>query len=232
MCTNYSGRCTLSNQMTLRDANRGGCAQSCRWYYNFKMGDEIISDAEHPFTMGSKDLSTLKWIEDFVRLKVNSLKIEGRMKSSHYLAVVVGSYRKLIDAIESNALNDELMTKLQKNMEKAEGRLTFDGFYSHLPNVSDHLYLSQKTAVLQRFVGDILKQEMGWICVQVKNGVIKGEVLEVLEPYKDVQSFILEGLENEEHEPIDEAKSPMSIVWIKVPFKVSDKAFIRKDQVL
>lgn len=232
MCTNYSGRCTLSNQMTLRDANRGGCAQSCRWYYNFKMGDEMISDEEHPFTMGSKDLSTLKWIEDFVRLKVNSLKIEGRMKSSHYLAVVVGSYRKLIDAIETNKVTESLMIQLQKDMEKAEGRLTFDGFYSHLPNANDHLYLSAKTAVLQRFVGDILDQIDDWVCVQIKNGVIKGELLEVLEPYKDVQSFILDGLENEERMPIEEAKSPMSIVWIKVPFKVSDKAFIRKDQVL
>ena len=232
MCTNYSGRCTLSNQMTLRDANRGGCAQSCRWYYNFKMGDEMISDEDHPFTMGSKDLSTLKWIEDFVRLKVNSLKIEGRMKSSHYLAVVVGSYRKLIDAIESNTLSDDLMNQLQKDMEKAEGRLTFDGFYSHLPNAQDHLYLSQKTAVLQRFVGDILDQKDGWVFVQIKNGVIKGELLEVLEPYKAVQSFHLEGLENEDREEMDSAKSPMSKVWIKVPFAVSDKAFIRKDQVL
>lgn len=232
MCVNYSGRCTLSNQMTLRDANRGGCAQSCRWYYNFKMGDDIISPEGNSFTMGSKDLSTLKWIEDFIRLKVNSLKIEGRMKSAHYLAVVVGSYRKLIDAIESKTLDEKLMIQLQKDMEKAEGRLTFDGFYSHLPNVDDHLYLTKKTTVLQRFVGDILDRKEDWILVQIKNGVIKGELLEILEPHKEVQSFILEGLESEDHMPLLEAKSPMSKVWIHIPFSVSDKAFVRKDQVL
>ena len=108
MCVNYSGRCTLSNQMTLRDANRGGCAQSCRWYYAFKIGDELISDQMHPFTMSSKDLQTLKWIKRFVELKVNSLKIEGRMKSAHYLAVVVGTYRRLIDAIVTNTYSESL----------------------------------------------------------------------------------------------------------------------------
>ena len=228
MCVNYSGRCTLSNQMTLRDANRGGCAQSCRWYYNFKLGNQMISDATHPFTMGSKDLSTLKWIEDFVHLNVSSLKIEGRMKSSHYLAVVVGTYRKLIDAIENNTINDQLYIKLQKDLEKAEGRLTFDGFYGHMPSVEDHLYLSQKSEVLQRFVGNIIDQEDDWICVELKNWIIKGEILEVLEPLKDIQTFTLDVFQNEDDEVISEAKNPMSKIWIQVPFRISKKAFLRK----
>lgn len=229
MCVNYSGRCTLSNQMTLRDANRGGCAQSCRWYYAFKMGDELISDSNHPFTMSSKDLQTLKWIKNFVELKVTSLKIEGRMKSAHYLAVVVGTYRRLIDAIEANAYNELILNECLKDLESAEGRLTFDGFYSHLPSAQDHLYLSQKTNVLQRFVGDILEQKEDWICVQIKNGIRCGETLEILEPYQRAQSFNLKNLKNEAFEDISEAKSPMSKIWIQVPFKVSAKAFVRKD---
>lgn len=232
MCVNYSGRCTLSNQMTLRDANRGGCAQSCRWYYNFKLGNQMISDASHPFTMGSKDLSTLKWIEDFVRIGISSLKIEGRMKSSHYLAVVVGTYRKLIDAIENNSINDQLYVQLQKDLEKAEGRLTFDGFYGHMPSVEDHLYLSQKSEVLQRFVGHIIAQKENWICIELKNWIIKGEVLEVLEPMNDVQTFTLDVFKNEADEVISEAKNPMSKIWIQVPFSISKKAFLRKGELI
>ena len=99
MCISFSGRCVLSNHMTLRDANRGGCAQSCRWKYHLMDGQTELSDPTNLFSMSSKDLQAVDYIEDFIHMGVASLKIEGRMKSAYYLATVVSSYRMLIDYI-------------------------------------------------------------------------------------------------------------------------------------
>jgi len=98
MCVSYSGRCTLSNNMTDRDANRGGCAHSCRWNYDIFDGETKLNK-DSSFAMSSKDLQTVKHISDLIDIGVNSLKIEGRMKSIHYIATVVNTYRKLIDNI-------------------------------------------------------------------------------------------------------------------------------------
>ena len=98
MCVNYSGRCTLSNRMTLRDANRGGCAQSCRWNYHlFEDGCEITED--QLFTMSSRDLSVSQYMYELMDAGVASLKIEGRMKTEYYVASIVSGYRLLIDEI-------------------------------------------------------------------------------------------------------------------------------------
>lgn len=228
MCVNYSGRCTLSNQMTLRDANRGGCAQSCRWYYELKQNETKLSIDENPFTFGSKDLSTLAWIEDFVKAGVSSLKIEGRMKSAYYIGVVVKTYRRLIDAIQSNSLTPSLMTQLQSELSQAEGRLTFDGFYDHLPNANDHLYLSMKTGVLQSFVGAIVNQKDQAICVEIRNAVKVGDVLEVFEPYQENRQFTITSLRSIKDEILEVANVPMAHIWMEIPFTISEKAFIRK----
>ena len=97
MCISYSGRCVLSNHMTNRDANRGGCAQSCRWKYELYQGDTRISDEQELFSMSSKDLQAAAYIPALIDAGVSSLKIEGRMKSTYYIATVVHAYRALID---------------------------------------------------------------------------------------------------------------------------------------
>ena len=94
MCSSYSGRCMLSNHMTNRDANRGGCAHSCRW--NYTLFEDGIP-GNNFYNIGSKDMMALKYIPKLIDLGVASLKIEGRMKSMYYLATVVKSYRMLID---------------------------------------------------------------------------------------------------------------------------------------
>lgn len=105
MCVSYSGRCTLSNYMVGRDANRGGCAHSCRWLYDLFDGQHKIS-RKHDFQMSSKDLEILEYIPDLIDIGVSSLKIEGRMKSIHYVATVVLAYRMLIDDYYNNCLKD------------------------------------------------------------------------------------------------------------------------------
>lgn len=104
MCISFSGRCVLSNHMTSRDANRGGCAQSCRWKYTLRDGENLLEKPDQPFSMSSRDLQAAVWIERMMHAGVASLKIEGRMKSDYYLAVIVGAYRRLIDHIEERVM--------------------------------------------------------------------------------------------------------------------------------
>ena len=124
MCVNYSGRCTLSNAMTLRDANRGGCAQSCRWKYHLYDADVKISDDDILFSMSSKDLMAVDKIYDMIEANVSSLKIEGRMKSNYYIATVVKTYRKLIDEIyeTKSRPSDDRIKYYEKEISKAENR--------------------------------------------------------------------------------------------------------------
>ena len=98
MCTSISGKCMLSNHMVNRDANRGGCAHSCRWNYDLYNGDNKINNDSY-FHMGSKDLCAIRAIKQMMEIGVDSLKIEGRMKSDYYIATIVRTYRKLIDII-------------------------------------------------------------------------------------------------------------------------------------
>lgn len=108
MCISYSGRCVLSNHMTNRDANRGGCAQSCRWKYALYEGEREISDPDMRFSMSSKDLQAVRFIPALIEAGVSSLKIEGRMKSAYYIATVVHAYRMLIDEYaQTGTLNEE-----------------------------------------------------------------------------------------------------------------------------
>ena len=98
MCASYSGRCVLSNYLTNRDANRGGCSQICRWDFDLLNEDGNILKKDKNFTFCSKDLSLLPYIDEICKMGVNSLKIEGRMRSTYYIATVVSTYRKVIDA--------------------------------------------------------------------------------------------------------------------------------------
>src|SRR5690554_4258340 len=134
MCSSFSGRCTLSNTFTLRDANRGGCAHSCRWNYSIYDGDEKIS-TETPFSMGSKDLQSLREIPKLIDANVDSLKIEGRMKSLHYIATIVRTYRKLIDEYLKNG-KVENFEIYENEISKAESRITNTGFLN-INNIKD-----------------------------------------------------------------------------------------------
>src|SRR5690606_32337963 len=117
MCAGYSGRCSLSNHLTNRDANRGGCAHTCRWFFDLNEDKEKIVD--QPFSMSSKDLNAIHEIPRLIEIGVNSLKIEGRMKSLHYIATVVNTYRKIIDEyLQTGKIED--FTKYELAMQHAE----------------------------------------------------------------------------------------------------------------
>ncbi|MCQ2771708.1 MAG: U32 family peptidase [Bacilli bacterium] len=181
MCSSVSGRCMLSNVMTNRDANRGGCAQSCRWDYRVFVDGNQISDDKSIFTMSGKDLCTISYISQMIEAGVTSLKIEGRMKSLHYIAAVVNAYRKAID--EYYALGSvPNMAQYQDDIYQAENRPASTGFLAGDVTIKEQLFSREYTTPTKDFFGIVQKynKETKEVVVEVRN---------YFEPNSEVELF-------------------------------------------
>ena len=225
MCSSYSGRCMLSNEMTNRDANRGGCAHSCRWNYDLIDGTKKINDGNY-FSLASKDLCALKFIPELIDNNINSLKIEGRMKSTHYIATVVNAYRRAIDSYYQNKTID--YEKFDYMIKKAENRLTSIGFYNGDPGVNEHLYINFGEEPSQEFVGTVLDYKDGYMIMEVRNYFTKDDTLEIFSPKEELRSFKITEILDEKNESVEICNHPNQIVKIKVPFPVLEFDFVRK----
>ena len=181
MCVSYSGRCMLSNNMTNRDANRGGCAHSCRWCYDLVSESKVLNPPGDYFAMSSKDLCAITAIPRLMDIGVNSFKIEGRMKSLHYIATVVNSYRKIIDEYEKNH-NVEDFDYYINQISKAENRLTSTGFLFNEPTVEQELYDLNLSVPTKDFIGIVKGYENGMLIVEVRNYFLPNTTIEVFTP--------------------------------------------------
>jgi U32 family peptidase len=234
MCVNVSGRCTLSNYMTLRDANRGGCAQSCRWkYFCLDENDQPLHDENTLFSMSSKDLNATLVLSDLIRLGVSSLKIEGRMKSEYYLATVVGAYRRLIDDLLSGKDEQQSVSKCNSELSKAENRETFGGFFISKPLADGHLYDKNGTGITQEFLATVISYDSvsQMATIEVRNHFSKGWLCEVFGPDTDHLQFTVSKIINSDNEYTDRVYKPMEVVQIKIPFEVKPEDFIRKVRI-
>lgn len=234
MCVNYSGRCTLSNAMTQRDANRGGCAQSCRWRYHLLQRDEELSDPELLFSMGSKDLMAPQYVEAMMRASVASLKIEGRMKSAYYIAVVVRAYRRLIDAVAAapDADHSAAVAEALKELSRAENRPACTGFLGGVPQAEDHLYDNNASRVTHDFVAQVLAYDSirRRVQVEVRNHFVEGEVLEAFGPRQENCDLTALNCRDEEETPVQVANRPMQKLWIDCPFPLEPYDLIRRKE--
>ncbi len=232
MCVSYSGRCMLSNHLTNRDANRGGCAHSCRWNYDLYRNGEIINDKPHFFTIGSKDLVGLKHIFRLISLGIKSLKIEGRMKSLYYIATVVRCYRLLIDDYNKTGGDESLIDwdfYLQE-IAKAENRLSSTGFLAGKPTIDEQLYHSESEMPTKDFLGIVLKYDgrSKIATIEQRNYFSLGDVVEFFGPQLANTKMQISMMMNENKEPLEIARHPLQIVKIKVPFKLSPFDMMRK----
>jgi len=231
MCSNYSGRCTLSNRMTLRDANRGGCAHSCRWKYHLFDGDEVISNPNCLMSMSSKDLRASAYVEKMIRANVASLKIEGRMKSEYYIGQVVKTYRKMIDEIYvTGYLNKERLSYYDNELSKAENRPSDDGFLSGSCDNSKHLYGVNGAGVTHDYVAFVhdFDEERNMATIEVKNIFSRFDELEVFGPNVDNAHFKADDIYDENWQIVDLCNKPTQILYVRVPFRVHRCDMIRK----
>ena len=232
MCVNYSGRCTLSNRMTLRDANRGGCAQSCRWHYEVLENGVPRTDEETLFTMGSKDMMAMPVLEELMAAGVASLKIEGRMKTEYYVASVVSAYRHLIDEIlaSDGPLSEERQAYHRKEVGAAENRSTWTGNYAGIGDSQSIIYRPHSNAdVNHAFLGTVIACEHGMAALETRNPIDLQDAIEVLQPNMVNRRFVLEEMTDADGNPITKSRVPMRIVHLKVPFAIAPGALLRKE---
>lgn len=227
MCMSFSGRCSLSNNMTDRDANRGGCAHSCRWNYDLIENGTKVSD--EPFSMSSKDLEALEQIPHLIDSGVSSLKIEGRMKSLHYIATVVSTYRKLIDDYTKDHKIDDF-TPYMNELEKAENRLASHGFLEGMPGVEQQLYGMRNERPTQLFIGLVVSydEKTGIATIEQRNHFTVGETVEMFHTNGIVEPFIIEYMTDEQGDVLEVARHPKQLLKIKVPSPVEPYAMLRK----
>jgi len=229
MCANLSGRCVLSNDMTLRDANRGGCAQSCRWLYHLYNDENLLSDKDSMFSMGSTDLMALPYLERLVKAGVASLKVEGRMKSEYYIASVIRAYRFCIDEIERDGtLSKKRLNWALKELEKAENRKTAEGFYGG--KIDSHIQLYREgDGARHDYIAYVHEgnENDALALIESKNPFYLHDEIEVISPSVENRRFILEEL-YEDAVLIEECKRPTTKLQIKCPFRLKRGDMLRR----
>lgn len=227
MCISYSGRCVLSNHMSGRDANRGGCAQSCRWKYTLSEDDQPI---DHNFTMGSKDLYMIEHIPDLIQAGVDSLKIEGRMKSIYYISTVVSTYKKVINAYLEDPNHFIFKEEWKQDLMKAAKRPTTTAFYYKKPDENDQIYESATGFDSYNFIGLVTGYDdtTHIATVQQRNHFKVGDEIEIFGPQKDSFKQTVDVIWNEKGEQLEAARHPQQLIRIKVSHPVSPNDMLRK----
>ncbi len=223
MCTFFSGRCTLSNYVTMRDSNRGGCSQVCRFVFN------IDSNDEHKFTMATKDLNMAEHIEELIDIGVASLKVEGRMRSHYYLATVISSYRKIIDACYNNTLTDEFLAEQEKILSRVANRETSTHYFNHLANELDQYYTGRQELSNQDYLAYILSydKDTNMVTISERNYFEPGTSAQIFMPSGKVISFTIDKIYDNDMNELEKACHPEEILKIKVPAEVEECSMMR-----
>ncbi|MCI2898508.1 U32 family peptidase [Staphylococcus hominis] len=239
MCIAYSGRCTLSNHMTARDSNRGGCCQSCRWDYDLLAVDEegeldlFYQDSDVvPFAMSPKDLKLIESIPQMMDIGIDSLKIEGRMKSIHYIATVVSVYRKVIDAYAEDPDNFKIKPEWLIELDKCANRDTAPAFFEGTPGYEEQMFgVQQNKKSPYDFCGLVLDYDEAThiATIQQRNHFKPGQEIEFFGP--EIESFkqVIDVIYDEEGNHLDAARHPLQIVQIKVDHPIYPNNMMRKE---
>ena len=237
MCISYSGRCLLSNYLTGRDSNHGECVQACRWKYSVTEENrpddklDLEEDERGTYIFNSKDLCLIDYIDKIIDSGVDSLKIEGRMKSPYYVATVVNAYRRAIDyMLKCKVENKKYATPkyLKDELEKASHRKYTTGFMFNDNNVRQN-YESSIQEQNSKFMAIVIGKEKGRFLVEQRNKFAVGDSLEILSPGEQFNKQILiEKMTDENNTPIDEAKNVQQKIWIYSNAKIDIGDILRK----
>lgn len=225
MCTSISGRCVLSNYCTNRDSNRGGCAQICRWTFNYLKDGKKLT--EEPFSMTPKDLNMVSNIKRMIDLGVNSFKIEGRMRSIYYVSTVILTYRRLIDKILNNTITESDEEYALKILNRVANRDSAPQFFDNLPDENDQYYLGREELSNQDFLGLIIDSEGEYTIVEERNYFGVGDTVEVFGPNHETIEYTIDSMWDIDGNTLDIARHPKMKVKLKLPFKVDKFDMIR-----
>ncbi|MCM1043532.1 MAG: U32 family peptidase [Corallococcus sp.] len=232
MCISYSGRCLLSNYLTERDGNRGECVQACRWKWQVREVSrddsmEVEEDTRGTYIFNSKDLNMLSHLDDLMNAGVYSFKIEGRMKSSFYVATVVNAYRRAIDAYCSGRFDDKLKDILQEELSKASHRCYTTGFY-YDEDAERQYYQSSKAVEESKFIAKVIAYSDGRATVEQRNKFSEGDVLEVLSCGASFnKTFAATGITDEPGNPVKVCNLVQQRLVIDCPYPLAEGDILR-----
>lgn len=224
MCTCVSGRCSLSNYVTNRDANRGGCSQVCRFAFTTDDGSN--------FTMATKDLNMARYVSELIEMNVTSMKVEGRMRSLYYLATVIGAYRKIIDNYYNHTLTDEVLNKQEKILDRVANREVSTHYYLKEADASDQYYTGRVEISNQDYLGQVIDYDRDKCLLQIKerNYFKVGDKVTLFTP-GDEMTFIVSKIYDDSYNLVDVARHPDNIYFIeiKIAFDVCAYSMLRKE---
>ncbi|MGG6794413.1 UNVERIFIED_CONTAM: U32 family peptidase [Streptococcus canis] len=236
MCISYSGRCVLSNHMSHRDANRGGCSQSCRWkydLYDMPFGGErrsLKGEIPEEYSMSSVDMCMIDHIPDLIENGVDSLKIEGRMKSIHYVSTVTNCYKAAVDAYMESpeafyAIKEELIDELWKVAQ----RELATGFYYGTPTENEQLFGARRKIPQYKFVGEVVSFDSASMTATIRqrNVIMEGDRIEFYGPGFRHFETVIKDLHDADGQKIDRAPNPMELLTISLPREVKSGDMIR-----
>ncbi|MGF9975543.1 peptidase U32 family protein [Viridibacillus arvi] len=236
MCIAYSGRCVLSNHMTARDSNRGGCCQSCRWDYDlYEVEDGVekplFTENDEAFAMSPKDLKLIESIPKIIELGIDSLKVEGRMKSIHYVATVVSVYRKVMDAYCADPDNFKIDKAWLEELDKCANRETASSFFEGEPSYEQQMFGEHGKQTKYDFVGMVLDydKETKMVTLQQRNFFKPGDEVEFFGPEIENFRVTLDEVWDEDGNALDAARHPLQIVRFKCEQELFPHNMMRKE---
>ena len=241
LCWAYSGRCFLSEYLSCRSANLGDCSQSCRWAYNMYLEEKnkpgnlmpVETDENGTYILSSKDLCLIKEIPQIIEMGVDSLKIEGRLKTEYYLASVVNVYRNAIDDYMANPEGYDY-TKYLKELEKVKTRGLTTFYFNDRNNKDFQEYEGKQYNPDYEFGGKILEEKSAnsRVLIEIKNKLSVGDTLELIIPNEiKPQAFAIEKLydseTNEEISTVNPGKQGQTVI-LEIPFEVKKGWILRR----
>jgi len=237
MCISYSGRCLLSNYFVNRDANRGRCAQSCRWKYYLVEEERpgeyypIFEDENGTHIMNSKDLCLIEHIPEVIDTGIDSLKIEGRMKGMHYVACVVSTYRKALNSYYDDPDNFSFKEDWLRDLKKISHRGYTTGFFLKAPTEQDQNYESSAYQRTYDFMGVIrgFDRDRKEALIEVRHKFFKGDTIEVLQHSGEVLKESVDYIINEEGNKVETAPHPKEIIRIPVKNEYDKLSVVRRE---
>ncbi len=241
LCWAYSGRCFLSEYLSCRSANLGDCSQSCRWAYNMYLEEKnkpgnlmpVETDENGTYILSSKDLCLIKEIPQIIEMGVDSLKIEGRLKTEYYLASVVNVYRNAIDDYMANPEGYDY-TKYLKELEKVKTRGLTTFYFNDRNNRDFQEYEGKQYNPDYEFGGKILEEKSAnsRVLIEIKNKLSVGDTLELIIPNEiKPQAFTIEKLydseTSEEINTVNPGKQGQTVI-LEIPFEVKKGWILRR----
>ena len=235
MCISYSGRCLLSNYFTGRDANHGACTHPCRWKYAVveeqRPGEylPVYENERGTYIFNSKDLCMIEYIPEIIDAGINSLKIEGRMKTALYVATVARTYRKALDDFaESEEKYRANMDWYRSEISKCTYRQFTTGFYFGKPDENTQIYDNNTYVNEYIYLGIVGEMDnRGFVRIEQRNKFCKGDIIEIMKPDGRNIPVTVNAIYDDEGNEVESAPHPQQVLWLDLSEKPQQYDLLR-----